>query len=408
MLPSTPESVVTATVPAVRQHFYRPPTPFPSRIEFHEEPKYSPPLQHREVSARENGVPGASTTSAVAPLAACEAEGEPAKRRKTDEGEVPARVLSPATRPSSPGSERACDALLDSDGAVARRDSSEASHTDESRRVGRGTAAWVSCAGRRRRRLHFRHGRSNESESSAVSRPHSPTRSGSGDSRHTSRGRGRRTPRVRHGARSASGRRRRRSGDAFRDVLSTDRAYWTTIGELPSALRLHDGLGTDCTTVEVPSWRHKVYTSCYAMEGTENLDDEVFSKRHQRYESDERRRKRWDVQRIREQRHVEKLRQQEAARAVAAPLGRAAGGHRRSDDNPLASLWPSPEDVTYVEIGEKLPVAAFGAPVVNFHPNEFSLPWKWRPGVQEKMLRRRHHGPYRDGVTQQGRDGAKR
>jgi len=36
-----------------------------------------------------------------------------------------------------------------------------------------------------------------------------------------------------------------------------------------------------------------VYTSCYTMEGTENLDDEVFNKRHQRLEIDERRRKRY-------------------------------------------------------------------------------------------------------------------
>ncbi|XP_049843510.1 male-specific lethal 1 homolog isoform X1 [Schistocerca gregaria] len=408
VLPSSPESVVSAPVPAVRQHFYRPGTPFPGRIEYREEPRYSPPLQHREVVAtRENGVPSANATLAVAPPAACEAEEEPPKRRRTDEGEPSPRVPSPTGHPSSLGGERVSDTALDSDGATPHRDSSETSHTDDCQRMGRGTAAWVSCAGRRRRRLHFRHGRSNESESSAVSQPHSPTRSGSGDSRHPSRGRGRRALRVQHRGRTAGGRRRRRSGDAFKDVLSTDRAYWTTIGELSSALRLHEGLGTDCTTVEVPSWRHKVYTSCYAMEGTENLDDEVFSKRHQRYESDERRRKRWDVQRIREQRHVEKLRQQEAARAVSAPIGRASGGHRRSDDNPLASLWPSPEDVTYVEIGEKLPVAAFGAPVINFHPNEFSLPWKWRPGVPEKMLRRRHHGPYtnRDGVPHQGREG---
>jgi male-specific lethal 1 len=35
-----------------------------------------------------------------------------------------------------------------------------------------------------------------------------------------------------------------------------------------------------------------VYASCYAMEGTENLDDEVYNKRHSRLENDERRRKR--------------------------------------------------------------------------------------------------------------------
>lgn len=46
------------------------------------------------------------------------------------------------------------------------------------------------------------------------------------------------------------------------------------------------------TTLEVPRWRVKVYTSCYTMEGTENLDDDVYNKRHSRLENDERRRKR--------------------------------------------------------------------------------------------------------------------
>lgn len=36
-----------------------------------------------------------------------------------------------------------------------------------------------------------------------------------------------------------------------------------------------------------------MYTSCYSMEGTENLDDEVFNRRHLRLENDERRRKRF-------------------------------------------------------------------------------------------------------------------
>jgi male-specific lethal 1 len=44
--------------------------------------------------------------------------------------------------------------------------------------------------------------------------------------------------------------------------------------------------------MKVPRWRIKVYASCYAMEGTENLDDEVYNKRHSRLENDERRRKR--------------------------------------------------------------------------------------------------------------------
>jgi hypothetical protein len=94
-------------------------------------------------------------------------------------------------------------------------------------------------------------------------------------------------------------------------VLTTNTLYYTPIGEseLP--------WGTEEPTlnghVEVPSWRLKVYTSCYTMEGTENVDDEVFNKRHRRLEIDERRRKRWDMQRIREQRQVEKLKQREMA-----------------------------------------------------------------------------------------------
>jgi len=47
--------------------------------------------------------------------------------------------------------------------------------------------------------------------------------------------------------------------------------------------------------IQVPSWRIKQYTSCYSMEGTENLDDEVFLKRHQRLELDEKRRKRYII-----------------------------------------------------------------------------------------------------------------
>lgn len=45
--------------------------------------------------------------------------------------------------------------------------------------------------------------------------------------------------------------------------------------------------------LQVPSWRVKVFTSCYTMEGTENLSDDVFDRRHSRLEIDERRRKRY-------------------------------------------------------------------------------------------------------------------
>lgn len=83
--------------------------------------------------------------------------------------------------------------------------------------------------------------------------------------------------------------------------LTTEEHYYTAVGETNYALALkdHSSQETNSSTLEVPNWRVKVYTSCYTMEGTENLDDEIFNKRHLKLENDERRRKRWDVQRIR-------------------------------------------------------------------------------------------------------------
>lgn len=130
--------------------------------------------------------------------------------------------------------------------------------------------------------------------------------------------------------------------------------------------------------LETPQWRVKVYTSLYSMEGTENLDDEVFLKRHHRLEVDERRRKRWDVQRIREQRHIEKLKQREASSAI--------GGSSKGDgpeEEPVCSLWPAPDDAEFLQVADELPVAAFGLPITKFTPSEFSLPWL-RSGSHEE------------------------
>lgn len=85
--------------------------------------------------------------------------------------------------------------------------------------------------------------------------------------------------------------------------LTTEVHYYTTLGDpnyIPlniKSQKLEDE--ETSTNLEVPSWRIRIYTSCYTMEGTENLDDEIFNKRHLKLENDERRRKRWDVQRIR-------------------------------------------------------------------------------------------------------------
>ncbi|XP_030750113.1 uncharacterized protein LOC115877900 [Sitophilus oryzae] len=125
--------------------------------------------------------------------------------------------------------------------------------------------------------------------------------------------------------------------------------------------------------LEVPRWRVKHYTSCYTMEGTENLDDEVYNKRHMRLEIDERRRKRWDVQRIREQRVIEKLKQRQER------VGSGSKGENDSDSP--TSLWPNLEDIKYLEVNDELPVSAFGHPVPKVNYNNFQLPWLQDPSV---------------------------
>ncbi|XP_034239174.1 male-specific lethal 1-like 1 isoform X2 [Thrips palmi] len=203
-------------------------------------------------------------------------------------------------------------------------------------------------------------------------------------------------------------------------VLTTTYPYYTATGSCDTNWTLGETCietepVPDCNgdVLETPQWRVKVYTSLYSMEGTENLDDEVFLKRHHRLEVDERRRKRWDVQRIREQRHIDKLKQREAS-------SNALGGSKGEDvEDPVCSLWPDPEDAQFLEVSDDLPVSAFGLPISKFTPSEFSLPWL-QPGASDsRSAPKRRHGPRgrasgntvrRRGVGRGGRrgDGAER
>ncbi|CAH0402027.1 unnamed protein product [Chilo suppressalis] len=121
-------------------------------------------------------------------------------------------------------------------------------------------------------------------------------------------------------------------------------------------------------SVEVPRWREKPYTSCYTLEGTENLDDKVYEKRHQKLEAEERRQLRWHMRRIREQRHVERLRQRQRD---------PWGGNNSSFQQPsVFTIWPQPQrDVRFIEITDTLPVMAFGEILPALPESDFVLPW---------------------------------
>uniref|UniRef100_UPI00358FD683 male-specific lethal 1 homolog isoform X2 n=1 Tax=Myxine glutinosa TaxID=7769 RepID=UPI00358FD683 len=118
--------------------------------------------------------------------------------------------------------------------------------------------------------------------------------------------------------------------------------------------------------VMIPSWREKVCEPLdkLPIDEAENTEDETYAKRHAKLEVDEKRRKRWDIQRIREQRQLQKLRER-TFRKEGVP----------EPEPEMLSFFPEPEDVEILEVTPLLPVVAFGRPIPRLSPQDFELPW---------------------------------
>ncbi|XP_061186177.1 male-specific lethal 1 homolog [Saccostrea echinata] len=134
--------------------------------------------------------------------------------------------------------------------------------------------------------------------------------------------------------------------------------------------------------VKLPSWRPRKYPSLWVLEGTENLEDEVFVKRHQKLEVEEKRRKRWDMQRIREQKIYEKLKEKE----------RTAENLKKGEDQHVDTFYPTLEDITHIEVCNKIPVMAFGHALPNLKSVDFSLPWEVDASKAVATSRSSRHG----------------
>ncbi|KAL7850477.1 hypothetical protein SRHO_G00198260 [Serrasalmus rhombeus] len=120
-------------------------------------------------------------------------------------------------------------------------------------------------------------------------------------------------------------------------------------------------------TVAVPSWREIIVEPLEDKKATdipECLDDGVFLKRHAKLELDEKRRKRWDIQRIREQRMFQRLHQRMNKQKVI-----------QESEPELLSFYPEAEDVESIMITPFLPVVAFGRPLPNIEQQNFDIPW---------------------------------
>ncbi|KAL9706328.1 hypothetical protein quinque_009846 [Culex quinquefasciatus] len=96
---------------------------------------------------------------------------------------------------------------------------------------------------------------------------------------------------------------------------------------------------------------------------TENISDEVYMKRHAKFELDERRRKKWDVQRIREQKTIERLKK------------RHLKTDPDSEQKNIVSFYPLVDSIKYVQVTDEIPVQAFGELIPILPTSSFSLPW---------------------------------
>ncbi|CAH4038337.1 unnamed protein product [Pieris brassicae] len=118
--------------------------------------------------------------------------------------------------------------------------------------------------------------------------------------------------------------------------------------------------------VEVPQWRENKYepdTHCVC---AEFVNDKTYEKRHNKHETEERRQLRWHMRRIREQRHMERLRQRHKDSWSNMPVTPPS----------VYTLWPRPQrDLHELQIALSLPVGAFGEDIPDLPHANFMLPW---------------------------------
>ncbi|EDO45903.1 predicted protein [Nematostella vectensis] len=120
----------------------------------------------------------------------------------------------------------------------------------------------------------------------------------------------------------------------------------------------------------------------------ENIEDDAFIKRHIKQELEEKRRKRWDVQRFRELQQHKSLEERNRMREEARLKGRKSLS-KDCTDSEQQTVSPSVEEILAVEVSDTVPVSVFGCPVPLFQSREFDIPWfsLERRELQERALR---------------------
>lgn len=123
--------------------------------------------------------------------------------------------------------------------------------------------------------------------------------------------------------------------------------------------------------LELPKWRTWELSSNREVPVTarewEDLSDDAYARRHARFLLDERKRKKWDVQRIREQRTIERLKRRHCKDELNQP---------KEFPEMVTTFFPTVDQLKSIHITDDLPVSAFGESIPALPPAEFSLPWQ--------------------------------
>lgn len=158
--------------------------------------------------------------------------------------------------------------------------------------------------------------------------------------------------------------------------LTTKKAYMTREWQLDEIEMEVNQLITDepCKdageTLEIPKW--KTWEVSNTRDPTlphhrdvEDISEDAYVRRHAKFLMDERKRKKWDVQRIREQRTIERLKRRHCKDEL----------NQQVNDNEIVSFFPPAENLKAILITDDLPVSAFGELIPALPTGEFGLPW---------------------------------
>lgn len=157
--------------------------------------------------------------------------------------------------------------------------------------------------------------------------------------------------------------------------LMTNKEYlinnWQVCNDEPEEF---DNTYKEGVCLEVPRWIEVELPTTPTKEienlPSEDISDEAFQKRHLKYEADERRRKKWDQQRIREQKNIERLKKRHLKEEYAEMMSL-----NNKVKPTMTSFFPDVKTIKFIQISDDLPISAFGEQIPKLTPKDFSLPW---------------------------------